>query len=188
MPVDAPQGRRLVIDADVVGFTGGDASDASNADPNLGVCRKFLQTALDGGHVAKLPVALEREWDAHQSWFSRIWRVGMESAEQFDRSEVLEDQALRADLDNAASDASVRENMRKDYHLLEAALADNPHNPVVSRERRVRGHFRRAAQNVPAIAPVVWVNPTLGEDTPIAWLQDGAPDEAHRMLGYCAPS
>jgi hypothetical protein len=72
--------------------------------------------------------------------------------------------------------------MVKDIHLLEAALATD--RTIVSLdENTARKYFIQAAQEIEALKTVVWVNPDVDEEQPIAWLLAGAPDEKERMLG-----
>ncbi len=71
--------------------------------------------------------------------------------------------------------------MQKDFHLLEAALETD--KTVISLDQTVRTLFAQAAQQVGEIRDVVWVNPDRTvEEQPIVWLQNGAPNEAHRQL------
>ena len=73
------------------------------------------------------------------------------------------------------------EALRKDFHLLQAALATD--QTIISLDETVRGFFTRASQQVSEIQNVIWINPNrTAEEQPITWLRNGAPPEAHRCL------
>jgi hypothetical protein len=76
--------------------------------------------------------------------------------------------------------------MRKDYHLLEAALATDRN--VVSLDEIVRALFDNAAVSVAALKNIVWVNPDKPEEEAIVWLEKNAKRERKRMLGFRAKS
>ena len=82
---------------------------------------------------------------------------------------------------NTASAEDEVEALRKDFHLLQAALATD--QTVISLDETIRGLFKRASQQVGEILNIIWVNPDrTAEEHPIAWLQNGAPSEPHRRL------
>ena len=54
---------------------------------------------------------------------------------------------------------------------------------TVSKDESARGAFKDASDGVVDLQQIVWVNLTQDEEKPIEWLQNGAPDEKHRMLG-----
>ena len=73
------------------------------------------------------------------------------------------------------------EDMQKDFHLLEAALATD--QTIISLDETIRQLFARASQRVGEIRDIVWVNPDrTEEEEPLVWLQNGAPPEDHRKL------
>lgn len=72
--------------------------------------------------------------------------------------------------------------MYKDACLVEAALVTD--RTVASLDERVRSLFHRATDRVGELRAIVWINPELQEETPLLWLERGAPAEAERMLGY----
>ena len=73
------------------------------------------------------------------------------------------------------------EALRKDFHLLQAALATD--QTVISLDENIRRLFKRASQQVGEIQGIIWVNPDrTTEEQPITWLQNGTPPEAHRRL------
>jgi hypothetical protein len=66
-------------------------------------------------------------------------------------------------------------------HLIEAALA--AHRLVASQDEHAREAFRAVADSVATLRAIVWVNPTLRQETPVAWLRNGAIADARRQLG-----
>ncbi len=71
--------------------------------------------------------------------------------------------------------------MRKDLHLIEAALATDL--TVVARDDEVRGLFAKASGRVSELKDIVWVNPDKADESPLTWLKNGAKAESRRKLG-----
>lgn len=85
----------------------------------------------------------------------------------------------------AATNPGEIEILRKDFHLIEAAIATD--RTVVSLDEAVKRLFRTAAlSSVTAIEKIVWVNPTNTAEDSVAWLQKGAKPENTRMLRHNA--
>jgi hypothetical protein len=74
------------------------------------------------------------------------------------------------------------EALRKDFHLVEAAIATD--RTVVSLDEIVRRLLKAAAASVAGIKKVVWVNPDRTAEQAINWLVAGAKPESERMLGH----
>ncbi|HEY9402902.1 MAG TPA: hypothetical protein VIQ24_09420 [Pyrinomonadaceae bacterium] len=72
--------------------------------------------------------------------------------------------------------------MRKDYHLLEAAMVTDQN--VISLDEIVRALFDRAAVGITSLKNIVWVNPDKAAEEPIEWLEKNAKPERKRMLGF----
>jgi len=89
---------------------------------------------------------------------------------------------LSNQLSAAAANVGNRTTMLKDCHLLEAARATG--GRVVSRDETVRQLFRAASDRVGELRGIVWVNPTVAAEQPIAWLEAGAPADPERQLGH----
>ena len=87
---------------------------------------------------------------------------------------VLHDVEKTADSDNDL------DAVRKDIHLIHAALAAD--RSIVSCDETARQLFGNASSTVPDLSPIVWVNPDREEEKPIQWLEDGAEAEPDRML------
>jgi len=94
---------------------------------------------------------------------------------------------LRREIEQAvAPRAPELRAMRKDYHLLEAALATDRN--AVSLDEIIRALFDNAAVSVAALKNIVWVNPDKPEEEAIVWLEKNAKRERKRMLGFRANS
>lgn len=130
-----------------------------------------------------MPPKLKDEWDAHKSLFARTWLTAMASRGRVIFDEVPPGKRMRREIEKAGA-ANQRDvaALRKDFHLVEAAIATD--RTVVSLDETVRQLFMAAAQGVAAITKVVWVNPTITAEQPVTWLKNGAKPENARMLGY----
>ena len=189
----------LVIDASVLKASG----DENATYPTSKHCYQFLQNVLEICHRAVLTRALETEWNNHRSRFGQAWRGKMERKGKLIRVKSLEESDLRAKiymtdsfLANYMSE-SLSENLteknrsavKKDIHLIEAALATD--KIVVSLDdNTARRFFALAAQGVEELSElkaIAWVNPDKPDESPIEWLKNGANAEPERMLGYVKP-
>jgi hypothetical protein len=171
----------LVIDADIAQSAGGE--DAIYPVPKQ--CRDFLAEVLKTGHRMVMTPALYSEWKEHESNFTRSWRTQMVSRKQVQRfgyaGNDITDEDLRNDIEQHAPNPGACQYMLDDVHLVEAALAAGQR--VASRDERVRGHFSRVSQQIIKLRPIVWVNPSIPEETCIKWLKQNAPPDDERKLG-----
>ena len=169
--------KRLVIDTDVVQSSGNE--DAT--DPRAIHCRDFLKEVRSQDHRVVITREISDEWKRHQSRFALEWRVSMDARKKIDRINPPEDEELQDKITNTASDEDEIEALRKDFHLLQAALATD--QTITSLDETIRRLFKRASQQVGEIRNIIWVNPErTAAEHPITWLQNGAPPEAHRRL------
>ncbi len=129
-----------------------------------------------------MPPKLKDEWDAHKSLFARTWLTAMASRGRVIFDEVPPSGRMRREIENAAANQRDVAALRKDFHLVEAAIATD--RTVISLDETVRQLFKAAARGVAAVKKVVWVNPTVTTEQPISWLKNGAKPENARMLGY----
>jgi hypothetical protein len=177
----------LVIDASVLKASG----DENAIYPTSKHCYQFLQNALEICHRAVLTRALETEWNNHKSRFGQAWRGKMERRGKLVRIKSLEDSDLRAKiymadilLENLTENQ--RSQVKKDIHLIEAALATD--KIVVSLDdNTARRFFTLAAQEVEELSElkaIAWINPDKPEESPILWLKGGANPEPERLLGF----
>ena len=170
--------KRLVVNASVARAAGGKGATASISIN----CTEFLETFRDEcpHHIVMTP-ELSEEWDAHQSNFASRWLKSMIARKRFDYITPPQDTVLSDKIDTTATRERDTEALRKDFHLLHAALATD--QTVISLDETVRDLFKRVSQQVGEIRGIIWVNPDrTAEEQPIIWLQNGAPPEAHRRL------
>ena len=69
--------------------------------------------------------------------------------------------------------------------LIEAALATDQR--IASLDDRVRNHLKEISQGLNELAAICWVNPEKTAERAIEWLEQGAPADRTRMLGYLPP-
>ena len=170
--------KRLVVNASVARAAGGKGATAS-VSVN---CTEFLETFQEESphHVVMTP-ELSEEWNKHQSNFSARWLKSMIARKRFIYVNPPQNSTLSDKIEMTASRERDIEALQKDFHLLQAALATD--QTVISLDQTIRGLFKRASQQVGEIQDIIWVNPDrTAEEQPIAWLQNGAPPEAHRQL------
>lgn len=105
----------------------------------------------------------------------------MDASRKVERIDPPEDNTLQDKITTTTKNEIEIEALRKDFHLLQAALTTD--QTIISLDETVRQLFKRASQQVGEIQDIIWVNPDkTTEEQPIAWLQNGAPPEPHRQL------
>lgn len=171
----AGDSKRLVIDASVARTSGRMATHL-----RAKYCRDFLNEVSSHSHRVVMTPEIIDEWKRRQSPFASRWRVSMDARKKVCRVDPPEDEELRNKIERTATSEKEIDAMRKDFHLLDAALATDQF--IISLDETVRGCFARATQRVGEIRRIVWVNPDRTEEEPVAWLQNGAPPEGHRQL------
>jgi hypothetical protein len=178
--VPAKRGRRLVVDASVAGAAGGKTATA----PTSTRCRDFLLTLQQKTECCVvMPGQLKDEWERHRSLFARTWLTAMASRRRVVFGDVPPSNKMRREIVRAAATKPTEvDALEKDFHLIEAAIAND--RTVVSLDEVVRRLFKAAAQSVEAIRKVVWVNPVKPVEDAVEWLRGGAKVEAVRMLGH----
>jgi hypothetical protein len=70
----------------------------------------------------------------------------------------------------------------KDIHLIEAALLAN--KIIISIDGTAKGYFQEVMQEIVVLKHIAWINPCIGEEEFINWLDNGAELEEKRLLGY----
>ncbi len=128
-----------------------------------------------------MSVALSEEWNRHQTVFSKNWRAKMVGRKKLTTIRVTENRALRERLEAAGRTKTMKDSMLKDTLLIELASAAD--NRVVSLDETVRGYFDEAAPSIAELREIVWVNPCREKESPIEWLERGAPNDEERRLG-----
>ena len=172
----AGNSKRLVIDADVARASGGEMA----THPRAKHCRDFLQKVLSIRHSVVMTPEIIDEWKRRQSPFAHRWRVSMDARKKVCRVDPPEDEELRYKIEGTATGENEVEEMRKDFHLLEAARETD--QTIISLDEKVRRCFAHATQHVGEIRHIVWVNPEHTEEEPLAWLKNGATPEDCRQL------
>ena len=169
--------KRLVVNASVAKSAGGKEATAL-VSVN---CTEFLETFRDEcpHHIVMTP-ELSEEWNEHQSNFASTWLKSMIAKKRFVYIMPFENKKLSDEIEATAIRDRDINALRKDFHLIQAALATD--RCVVSLDETIRSHFKRAARSVSDIREVVWVNPNRTEEQPLLWLQNGAPSETGRQL------
>ena len=170
--------KRLVIDTDVAGAAG-------NKDcvyPTGQTCRDFLEAVRTNGLRVVLTPEIREEWSRHQSSFTRKWRVRMSARKQVFYIAPTSDQALLNRLRSVDATKNQMAAMVKDWRLVEAAIETD--RTVASRDGVVKELFTKACGQVDQLRAIVWVNPDRPEEEPVAWLEQGAPPDEHRKLGW----
>jgi hypothetical protein len=177
--MDKAKSKRLVIDADVVCS----ACGKGTAHPSAKHCCDFLQAVLDICHCIVVTPTMQEEWKRHTSSrvdFFRTWRGQMISRKKMVVIDPLADRTLSLDVEKTAKSDNDLDAVRKDIHLIHAALAAD--RSIVSCDDTARHLFGNASSIVPALSPIVWVNPGREEEEPIRWLEGGTEAEPDRML------
>lgn len=166
----------IVIDANVARSAGPEGA----THPTSKRCRDFLLAVEKLEFHIVSTLALREEWNKHQSAFFKLWRAQMMGKKRIDVLSVEINENLREKLNKVAKSERERDDMIKDYHLLEAALESD--RRVVSCETLVRRHFAHACKSVGEINAILWINPTDETEGIFMWLENGAPDEEKRRL------
>jgi hypothetical protein len=134
-----------------------------------------------------MPPTLNDEWKKHGSRLALTWLVNMTQRGRVIPEVVPPSVKMRREIERAAATKQTEvDALRKDFHLVEAAIAYD--RTVVSSDETVRRLFKRAALGVAAVRKVVWVNPVKEAEDPLAWLRGGAKAENVRMLGHAGPA
>lgn len=172
--------RRLVIDTSVVHAAGGEEA----VHPTSKNCWEFLKAILKICHRVVLNDELKTEWDRHFSDSAHEWFTQMVERGKVIMVHNTRNDELRQDVRENASTERMRDEMLKDIHLIEAALASD--RTIASLDENARGTFYSISTAVPELKPIVWVNPDKEEEEPIEWLRNGARPESRRTLGFNA--
>jgi hypothetical protein len=170
--------RQLVIDANVASAAGDKGTGDSKA------CRDFLEEVRKVCHRMVMTAAIRDEWNRHQSPFATRWRVSMQSKKKILFPEVGSHETLRYLIESSErlQNEGERSQLRKDCHLVEAALATEFR--IVSLDVHARRLFSMLHHEFEDLGHIVWTNPGRGEEQPIIWLRQGARNDPFRCLGY----
>jgi len=120
------------------------------------------------------------EWEAHQTLFSYRWRGTMVAKKKVIRMDSAESPDLRQLIEDTTASESERQAMRKDCHLIEAALVAD--NIVVSGDDRARELFKRLALHRPQLKELLWVNPAHEHELVLRWVRQEARRQRRWLL------
>ena len=191
--------KSLVIDTNVV-RSASDQPQSYNQELSeiltFNNCYHFLNTVLDSEHKIFMTQEIRDEWYKRRqdtgkpyiSLFSQRWYREMIDREKVIEDLIAPDDLLKERVINTAKPEAVKqkEDILKDYFLLEAALASD--KTVISLDdKTARKLFSQASQNIDEIKEIVWVNPDKSEEKPIEWLMNGALAETERFLVNYSP-
>jgi hypothetical protein len=169
---------RLVVDASIA-QSAGEGTDPSSESY---LCRETLNSIKGTQLRLVMTVDIGREWDRHQSAWSRDWRTKMMVRQQVEVLRSLHDTQMRDDLLKLTGNVEAKRLAASDdVILLEAALATDKR--VLSKERIAREFFADCAKRVRKLGHILWANPCRPEENSRDWLRSGAPDEPGRRLG-----
>lgn len=157
-----------------------DACVACDTGPTRPI-RNFLTTMKDDTrHRLVMTKDIGSEWDRHASKWARSWRVSMYSQRRVYRPDLKSDDILRIKIEYKTSDEGDLDEMLKDLHLIDAAMATD--RRIVSLDDAARRLFAAVSDGVGELRNIVWVNPAEGNERPVEWLLDGAPAEEEHIL------
>ena len=108
-----------------------------------------------------------------------------DGAEEIEIVEISPHRLLKNRIAGAAISAAIAAILEKDRPLVEAALATDQR--IASLDNRARNLFKGRVLSLTELASICWVNPEKIDETAVSWLQQGAPADRARMLGYVLP-
>lgn len=174
---------RLVIDANI-------AQSAGGLDvPSSRYSRECLNAVLGNDHVAVFGQPLRDEWKEHSSLHSRRWWRSMVARK---RIEFLDGAEFAVHLESSCACLKHdrwKEDLRKDFHLVQSALASD--RTILSNEREFPKYVSIACVTVRVLSGLYYANPSLEGESCIQWIQAGAENETGRRIeawvrSYCA--
>lgn len=167
--------KSLIVDASVAQASG------TAAHPDARSCRVFLEEMTNEKiHLVETQELCE-EWKNHSSNYFRKWRVKMNGSRLQKALHDVKDAEFRGAVNKLVIPESKLVALQKDVHLFEAAFAAE--ECIISLDEEVRKISREVMDIIKRLKNILWLNPTKTEETPIEWLQKGAPLEHRRKLG-----
>jgi hypothetical protein len=168
----------LVIDTSIAVNAGSSATPRTEDSRS---CRSFLSFVEEQGHHVAFTAETMGEWRKHgnQAGFARGWLQRMYGGKRVHMLKVDEKTGIRQTIRRrieaiaATKNEQERDEIVKDIHLLEAAVATD--NIVISSERRARAFYATASVVVNELCIIVWVRvgkpESAGKQT--AWMMNG---------------
>lgn len=181
--------KQLVIDANLTYASGDfkfnpmiDLEGPSAPDRS----RQCLQAIFDEGHIAVFGRNLYGEWNRHvkddsyaREWFKLMQRKSRVLLEDGDSYTSLYAPACACLANDGERDA-----LRKDFHLLQSALATG--QLILSREVNLPRIVRRTCGEVKEFASLYYGNPVCEGDDCRRWIKAGAEKDADRRIDVWA--
>jgi hypothetical protein len=170
--------KRLVIDACV-------AQSAGETDhPISSCCRRCLIEVERCGHHLVMSPDISVEWKKHGSNFATRWRASMVARRRVVWLPHPLIEALRESIERIEP-VRCRPVVRKDIHLIEAALASD--RTVISRDTEALQCMRAFANIAARMQNVMWICPVVNADRIAVWLRRGAARVRSLCLGRQKP-
>lgn len=170
----------LVIDASII--------EAARGTRNKGLqstSTDFLESVYDLDYYIVLTPEISREWSKHHTRYSYTWRNRMAGRKRIKVIAKADNPELQEHFQSCVFEkSSHKKALKKDLHLLEAAFASDKR--IASRDEKARAPARILATSCAMVRDILWINPAITAEQPLAWLQAGAPMGAHHLLGHQA--
>jgi hypothetical protein len=164
--------KRLVIDANI-------ASSAGTSPATVSLySRRCLETIRIDEHIAVFSSALRLEWRNHASLLAKQWQVAMQQRGRIEDAEGAEFANLTESACACLSGKSKAEALRKDFHLVQSALATD--QILLTNETRLPNHLRSSCASVPELLRIFIANPAVEQEECIEWIKAGAKKEPKR--------
>lgn len=108
------------------------------------------------------------EWREHSGRYGRRWQVLMASRRKLLSAPTFGSASLGAALSSCGLSQSAVVAAKKDFHLIEAAIATDL--LVISLDDRARAIFASAADRIRQFGPICWINPVQQREYLGRWL------------------
>ena len=141
------ESRLLIIDASVAQSAG------ETNHPTSSACREFLSAVLTICHRAVITGEMRKEWNKHQSRYTRKWQRSMVARKKI-RYDIKPD-ILSLNLDSF--EQKQRESVEKDLLLLEAAFAAD--REIVTRDNALFLALGSTSEGQRLRKQITWHNP-----------------------------
>ena len=143
-----------------------DASIIHAAGPAPTQCRKALEDILSICHHVIITMKIRAEWSRHFTDYSLNWYHDMVSRRKAEIKTGTELPELEQKLDTINMDEGIREIIRKDLLLIEAACSAD--QIIISCDERFKKHFNDFRDELNFQNEIIWINPSRQEIGSIA--------------------
>lgn len=159
---------RLVVDVNIVHSSGGITAIHSTALK----CREVLLTIYENQHKIVISSDLRHECVRHATPFSVSWYYQMKRNNLIEDIHDVRDETLREKILGCFPSDSVKKKVKKDIHLIEAALKTD--KKILSNDQKERKKYCHASSSVTELNAIIWVNHLKNHDQVVNWLRCGA--------------